>query len=201
MSDRSQRAAPDPEVVARAARGDQAAHRALYDAHRPDVFRIARSFPGLTAEDVDDVIQESFVRAFRHLPKLQQHSRFLPWLLTIARNRAISRLGKRRAEANAAVEFGREAEVHLDVEAEPPDLEAGMELDVVRRVIDSLPEGPERETVHLFYVEGKLSAREIAEKLGVGKSAVTMRLERFRTKVKKRILAEVARLRGEGSDR
>ena len=76
-----------------------------------------------------------------------------------------------------------------------------MELDVVRRVIDSLPEGPERETVHLFYVEGKLSAREIAEKLGVGKSAVTMRLERFRTKVKKRILAEVARLRGEGSDR
>jgi RNA polymerase sigma-70 factor (ECF subfamily) len=67
-------------------------------------------------------------------------------------------------------------------------------------VIASLPEGPEKETVHLFYVEGRLSAREIAERLGVGKSAITMRLERFRGKVKKRILAEVARLRGEGSE-
>jgi RNA polymerase sigma-70 factor (ECF subfamily) len=70
----------------------------------------------------------------------------------------------------------------------------------VRRVIASLPEGAEKETVQLFYVEGKLSAREIADRLGVGKSAITMRLERFRAKVKKRVLAEVARLRGEGSE-
>jgi RNA polymerase sigma-70 factor (ECF subfamily) len=80
-----------------------------------------------------------------------------------------------------------------------PDPEAGAELELVRRLIDDLPEGPEKETVHLFYVEGTLSAREIAERLGVGKSAITMRLERFRTRVKRRLLAEVARLRGEGS--
>jgi RNA polymerase sigma-70 factor (ECF subfamily) len=69
----------------------------------------------------------------------------------------------------------------------------------VRRVIAELPEGPEKETVRLFYLEGELTAREIAERLGVGKSAITMRLERFRAKVKRRVLAEVARLRGDGS--
>lgn len=199
MKDGRQKGTPDLDVVARAAAGDPAAHRALYDAHRPDVFRLARSFGGLGSDDVEDVVQETFVRAFRHLGKLQQHARFLPWLLTIARNRALSRLARRRAESATAAEFGREAEAHLELESEPPDTQVELELELVRRVISSLPEGPEKETVHLFYVEGKLSAREIAERLGVGKSAITMRLERFRAKVKKRILAEVARLRGEGS--
>jgi RNA polymerase sigma-70 factor (ECF subfamily) len=199
VTDGFQKGHPDVELVARAVAGDPIALRSLYDAHRPDVFRVARGFAGLGADDVDDVIQETFVRAFRHLGKLQQHARFLPWLLTIARNRALSRLARRQAEAVTAAEFGREAEAHLELEAEPPDTEAELELDVVRRIIASLPEGPEKETVHLFYVEGKLSAREIAERLGVGKSAITMRLERFRARVKKRILAEVARLRGEGS--
>lgn len=189
----------EAEVIARAVAGDASAQRALYDAYRPDVFRIARSFTGLTPDDVDDVVQETFVRAFRHLGKLEQRERFLPWVLTIARNRAISRFARRQAEAVAAADFGRHAATHIEVETEPPDPEAELELDVVRRVIASLPEGPEKETVHLFYVEGKLSAREIAETLGVGKSAITMRLERFRAKVKRRIVAEVVRLRGERS--
>ena len=84
-------------------------------------------------------------------------------------------------------------------EAPAPDPESGAEVEVVRRVIAELPDGPEKDTVRLFYLEGELSAREIAERLGVGKSAITMRLERFRAKVKRRVLAEVARLRGDGS--
>jgi len=83
------------------------------------------------------------------------------------------------------------------VEADDASREA--ELAVVRRIIEELPEGAEKETVRLFYLEGELSAREIAQRLGVGKSAITMRLERFRAKVKRRILAEVATLRGEES--
>ncbi|HET9452097.1 MAG TPA: RNA polymerase subunit sigma, partial [Aggregicoccus sp.] len=43
----------------------------------------------------------------------------------------------------------------------------------------------------LFYVEGELSAREIAEQLGLGKSAITMRLERFRARVKRELLGRL----------
>ncbi|WP_255203473.1 ECF-type sigma factor, partial [Myxococcus sp. AM011] len=54
-----------------------------------------------------------------------------------------------------------------------------------------LPDGEEKRTVQLFYIEGELSAREIAEQLGVGKSAVTMRLERFRGRIKRELLRRV----------
>lgn len=183
----------------RAAAGDAAAQRAIYDRYRPLVHRVARSFPDLDADDAADVVQESFVRAFRALPRLSDPARLGSWLLAIGRNRALTRLARRRARASLADELTRERAAQGEEAAEMPDPEAGKELELVRRLIDGLPDGPEKETVRLFYVEGELSAREIAERLGVGKSAVTMRLERFRARVKRRLLAEVARLRGEGS--
>jgi RNA polymerase sigma-70 factor (ECF subfamily) len=191
--------AEDAAQVARALAGDAAGHRALYDRYRPGAWRVARSFGDLDGDDVEDVVQEAFVRAFRSLRSLKEPARFGPWLLTIARNRALSRLARRRAGAELSIDLSREAGVTATAEAEQPDPEAGAELEVVRRLIADLPEGPEKETVHLFYIEGQLSAREIALRLGVGKSAITMRLERFRAKVKRRVLAEVARLRGDGS--
>lgn len=191
--------AQDAADVAAALRGDRAAHRALYDRHRPAVHRVARSFPALDADEADDVVQDAFVRAFASLARLEQPARFGPWLLTIARNRAITRLARGRARAQLAEELGRELEALGEGEAPPSEPGAGAELELVRRVVDELPEGPEKETVRLFYLEGGLTAREIAARLGVGKSAITMRLERFRAKVKRRLLAEVARLRGEES--
>jgi len=188
----------DAEHVARAVRGDASAHRVLYDKYRPACARVARGFAELDRDDVDDVVQEAFVRAFQNLGSLKEPARFGPWLLTIARNRALTRLARRKSAQDAADGLQRETEVHEEA-AEPADTTADAEIEVVRKIIADLPDGPEKETVHLFYVEGKLSAREIAERLGVGKSAVTMRLERFRAKVKRKVLAEVARLRGEES--
>jgi RNA polymerase sigma-70 factor, ECF subfamily len=189
----------DAALVARALGGDTLAHRALYDRHRPGAWRVARSFGDFDQDDVEDVVQEAFVRAFRSLPSLKEPGRFGPWVLTITRNRSLSRLARRKVGGELKEDLAREAEVAASEEAKQPDLEAAAELEVVRRVIRELPEGPEKETVHLFYVEGELSAREIALRLGVGKSAITMRLERFRAKVKRRVLAEVARLRGDRS--
>ena len=188
----------DAEHVARAVRGDAAAHRALYDKYRPAAARVARAFAELDRDDVDDVVQEAFVRAFQNLASLKEPSRFGPWLLTIARNRALTRLARRKSAQDVADGLEREAEA-LEASQEQPDPTAEAEIEVVRRLIAELPDGPEKETVHLFYVEGQLSAREIADRLGVGKSAITMRLERFRAKVKKKVLAEVARLRGDES--
>ena len=187
----------DAALVDRANQGDPVALRLLYDRHRPAAFRVARSFGELDRDDVEDIVQEAFVRAFRNLAGLKDRARFSPWLLTIARNRALTHLARRRTAQSVADDLERETESLEAVALPDPDGEA--ELELVRKLIAGLPEGPEKETVHLFYVEGKLSAREIAEKMGVGKSAVTMRLERFRTKVKKILLVEVAKLRGEES--
>lgn len=189
----------DAELVSRAVAGDAAAFRALYDRHRPAVWRLARAFAALDPDEAEDIVQDAFVRAFAHVAKLAHPGRFGPWLLTIARNRALSRLSRRRAVAKLADHLSREAEVLAAGVASLPEPGAGVELELVRKIIAELPEGPEKETVQLFYLEGELSAREIAARLGVGKSAITMRLERFRAKVKRRLLAEVARLRGDES--
>jgi RNA polymerase sigma-70 factor (ECF subfamily) len=189
----------DASLVAEAVTGDRDASRALYVRHRPAAWRLARAFADLDPDDAEDVVQEAFVRAFRSLARLKDPARFGPWLLVITRNRALSRLARRRAGTELAQELSKEVEATSDPEAQPLEGSASAEVELVRRVIAELPEGQEKETVRLFYLEGELSAREIADRLGVGKSAITMRLERFRARVKRRVLAEVAKLRGEGS--
>jgi RNA polymerase sigma-70 factor (ECF subfamily) len=191
---------PVAALVARAVRGEAAAMRALHDEHRASAFRLARGFADFDADDVEDVVQESFVRAFNGLGRLQQPAHFRTWFLTIVRNQALTRLARRRTERDASADLALEKEAHGLHEVHLPDLDAGKEIELVRRIVDGLPEGQEKETVRLFYLEGELSARDIARRFGVGKSAITMRLERFRAKVRQRILAEVATLRGEESD-
>ena len=161
------------------------AEEELYRRYRMAVHRLAATFSELDADEVDDVVQESFVRAFRALKGLKDRERFAAWLFTIARNRARSYLSARSTHDKAAEEACREAELAEGCAlAANEQLEKEAELRAVREVIDGLREGPEKETVRLFYLDGTLSAREIAMRMGVGKSAVTMRLERFRAKIK-----------------
>ena len=177
------------ELVDQAARGGEAAQRELYRRFRPAVVRLAGGFMALDRDEVEDVVQETFIRAFQSLPQLRDVASFQPWLFSIARNRARSRLEAR----------GFLARLREQIAAEAPDpsphfpaaLQSEREEHVVRQLIDELPDGPEKQTVQLFYVEGSLTAREIAERLGVGKSAVTMRLERFRARVKRELLRRV----------
>ncbi|MBU8897604.1 RNA polymerase subunit sigma [Corallococcus sp. H22C18031201] len=177
------------EHVRRAARGEASAFSELYRYTRPMVARLVAGFATLDPDEVEDIIQETYVRAFRALPRLKEVGAFEAWLLSIARNRARTRLERkahaRRVEDDAA-EPGPES-----VPAMPEALQVERDIAVVRQLIDELPEGEEKKTVRLFYIEGELSAREIAEQLGVGKSAVTMRLERFRSRVKRELLRRV----------
>jgi RNA polymerase sigma-70 factor (ECF subfamily) len=187
----------DAELVARAlhegAPGREAEEE-LYRRYRMAVQRLAATFSELDADEVDDVVQESFVRAFRALKGLKDPERFSAWLFTIARNRARSFLTSRATHVRAVEEAMRESQLAEDsVPAVSTQLEREAELRAVREVIDNLREGPEKETVRLFYLEGTLSAREIADRMGVGKSAVTMRLERFRARVRQELCEKLQR--------
>jgi len=178
----------DTALVARAILGGPPGKQAedeLYRRHRTAVTRLVQSFGDLDRDECEDVVQDAFVRAFRALGTLKERDRFAPWLFTIARNRARSFLTSRASHRRAAEEATRQTLLLGDhVPAASSALEKEVEARAVRDVIEGLREGPEKETVRLFYLEGTLSAREIAQRMGVGKSAVTMRLERFRAKVK-----------------
>ena len=186
----------DSVLVGRALSGGlrgKAAEEELFRRYRPAVSRLAASFSELDPDEADDVVQEAFVRGFRALASLKDRDRFAAWLFTIARNRARSYLTSRATHSKAAEEATRESQLLEDhVPAASHLLEKEAELRAVREVIDGLREGPEKETVRLFYLEGTLSAREIAARMGIGKSAVTMRLERFRAKVRAELSQRLA---------
>ena len=183
----------DATLVQQAARGSRDAHRLLFERHRAQVARLVEGFGRLDADEVADVVQETFIRAFNAISRLREPEQFRPWLLQIARNRCLSRHASRQAEGRVHAELAR---LPLEEVAPPPVLQlaAEQEKHIVRELIAALPDGAEKQTVTLFYLEGELSLREIADRNQETKSAVAMRLERFRARVKLQLLARL----GEG---
>lgn len=176
-------------------RGDQAACRQVFLTWRPGVLRLLEGFAQLDADEREDLVQEVFTRAFRAVGNLKSPEAFEGWLLSIARNRGLSALARKASRHEVRERYAQEQDDAAELIPESARLE--LDISMVRRLIESLPEGPEKETVRLFYVEGELSAREIAERMGVGKSAVTMRLERFRARIRRQLMLDVLKRRWE----
>src|SRR5881394_1914735 len=86
-------------VLARARQGDGEAFRALVERHSRSVFRLAFRMTG-NEQDAEDVVQESFLRAYRQLGKFDERASFGTWLYRIAANCSLDlvRSRKRRSE-------------------------------------------------------------------------------------------------------
>jgi RNA polymerase sigma-70 factor (ECF subfamily) len=91
----------DAMLVRQAAGGDETAFRLLVDRHSRSVFRLAFRITG-TREDAEDVVQDTFIRAFRQLDRFESRSNFGTWLYRIGFNCAIdftrSRVRRETAE-------------------------------------------------------------------------------------------------------
>lgn len=120
--------------------------------------------------DIDDVVQESFLRAFQHLDTLREQNRFGAWLLTIVRNTATRMLSRQLREKEIVGELGAAQA------AAAPNMERRELLETLRHQIMRLDPDP-RELLLLRYFAGK-SVREIAALLQVTPDTVKMRLRR-----------------------
>lgn len=78
----------DAAAVAQARAGDEDAFRVLVERHSRSVYRLAYRMTG-RPEDAEDVVQETFVRAFRQLSRFEARSHFATWLYRIGFNCAI----------------------------------------------------------------------------------------------------------------
>jgi RNA polymerase sigma-70 factor (ECF subfamily) len=163
----------DVAIVARIAAGDQDALAELYDRfHRP-CYSFAVRMVGSEGE-AEEVIQETFVRAWRHAARYEQERASVQgWLLSITRNLCIDELRRRRRRAS---EFSG-----LDDAPEPPapdrtDIEAERSIlrEEVRGALRSLP--PEqRSAIELVYFHG-LTSQEVGDALHVPAPTVRSRL-------------------------
>ena len=73
----------EDRVVDRARSGDRDAFRTLVESHSRGVFRLAFRMTG-NEQDAEDVVQETFLRAYRQLDKFQAKASFSTWLFRIA---------------------------------------------------------------------------------------------------------------------
>jgi RNA polymerase sigma-70 factor, ECF subfamily len=95
----------DRAYVARARSGDADAYRVLVERHSRTLFRLAFRMTG-NEQDAEDVVQESFLRAYRQLAKFDDRASFGTWLYRIASNCSLDlvRARKRRSEHLAPAE-------------------------------------------------------------------------------------------------
>ncbi len=119
----------------------------------------------------DDVVQETFWRAWRSLDGLRDPSKLKTWLYAMARHAAVDHLRARERHR---------AEV-LAVDVKAPEKREGDLVDRVMRAVDGL-RGDYRQILLLRYVE-KLSYAEIAEALEMTPTAVGEKLHRVRRMV------------------
>lgn len=187
------KAAPPPELdditLVRAQRGDPRARRDLVVRYQRPVFAIlSRMLHGHGRELIEDVAQDTFLRVFKALPTFQRGgpARLSTWILTIASNRAIDEL-RRRRRPQVPLEEARVGEATGDAAADAIT-ERKMLARVLEQAIADLT--PEHRAAFMLREHHELTYEEIAEHLQIDLGTVKSRLSRARAALR-RALAEV----------
>src|SRR5215472_13495663 len=87
----------DAAVVAQVLAGDRDAFRVLVDRHSRSIFRVVYRMTGNQA-DTEEIVQETFLRAYKSLSRFELRSNFGTWLYRIAVNRALDFLTSRKTQ-------------------------------------------------------------------------------------------------------
>ena len=158
-------------VLARARQGDGDAFRALVERHSHAVFRLAYRMTG-NEQDAEDVVQESFLRAYRQLGRFEARANFGTWLYRIVANCSVDLMRVRQSRQDQSrAESLEDIEPSMAGEGHGPDRLAES-AEIGQRVADAMRElSPlERAAFTLRHHEGR-SIQEISKMLGLGTSA------------------------------
>jgi RNA polymerase sigma-70 factor (ECF subfamily) len=183
--------ATEQELVEQAKRGDTSAFAELVNRYERNIYRLARHITQ-NEDDAEDVLQETFLKAFANLDQFQGHSKFYTWLVRIAVNESLMKLRRRKADRSVSldepVETGEDS-MPREIAAweENPEQKYGRaEMNaILSRAIDSL--SPGFRTVFLLRdVEG-FSTEETASALKLSIPAVKSRLLRARLQLREKL--------------
>ena len=179
------------ELVDHARQGDAAAFTELVNRYERNIYRLARHITQHD-EDAEDVLQETFLKAYSNLGQFQGASKFYTWLVRIAVNESLMKLRRRKADRFVSLDEPVETEsdtVPREIAAweENPEQQysrAEMRA-ILSRAIDGL--SPGFRTVFLLRdVEG-LSTEETASALDLSIPAVKSRLLRARLQLREKL--------------
>jgi len=174
-------------AIERARSGDSDAFRLLVEQHSHAIFRLAYRMTG-NEQDAEDVVQETFLRAYRQLDKYEARSSFSTWLFRIASNYSLDliRMRKRhedRRERGTSEERDILDTVAMDTPGPDRVVYGGQVKDRVNAALNQLS-AQERTAFVLRHFEG-LSIDEIGKALGTGTNATKHSIFRAVQKLRK----------------
>ena len=158
-------------VLARARQGDSEAFRALVETHSRQVFRLAFRMTG-NEQDAEDVVQESFLRAYKQLGRFESRANFGTWLYRIVSNCSVDLMRAKQARHDQSRGDSLDEALDLPATDLPNPERQAQSAEIQRRVQGALAAlSPlERAAFTLRHYEGR-SIEEISRTLGLGTSA------------------------------
>lgn len=180
----------DRELVRRAQKEDKEAFEELVRRHQARVFAVAGGILR-NKEDVEDIAQQVFLKAYFSLKRFDQRAAFSTWLYKITVNECWDLLRKRKVrpllyEADLSEEQARQYGASEEREEQAQDVSERLEKrQELERLLDCLEER-DRTMLVLKEVQG-FSVEEIAEILGINGNTVKVRLFRARQRITERL--------------
>lgn len=181
----------DISLVAECLAGNQLSFQLLVERYQERMFGLVRHYTKSPVE-IEDVVQDTFLKAYTRLSSFQQQSSFYTWLCRIAINTALDFLKRHGRSPVRAVE---DPELDVGLRGRPsssatPAPDARMEREEIQRLTQSvLAELPEIfRTVLVLREFEDLSYQEMADVLGISIGTIESRLFRARARFKDKLL-------------
>jgi RNA polymerase sigma-70 factor, ECF subfamily len=178
-------------LVSQARQGDTRAFGELVRRYEGKIFRLAQHVTN-NREDAEDVLQETFMKAYEHLDQFKGDSKFYTWIVRIAVNQALMKLRRRKTDKSVSldeqIDTGEDTIVR-EIAAWDEDPEQRFSRDelggILDHAVDSLE--PAYRSVFVLRDVEELSTEETAEALGLSIPAVKSRLLRARLQLREKL--------------
>jgi RNA polymerase sigma-70 factor (ECF subfamily) len=181
----------ESQLVAQSREGDATAFNELVRRYEGKIFRLAQHVTQ-NREDAEDVLQETFLKAYEHLDQFKGDSKFYTWIVRIAVNQALMKLRRRKTDKTVSldetIDTGEDT-VTREVAAWDEDPEQRFSRDELGGILDNAVDSLEPLYRSVFVLRDieELSTEETAEALGLSIPAVKSRLLRARLQLREKL--------------
>ncbi len=183
--------AQEDEMIRRTINGDREAFTGLFLKYKDSLFDLAARILGSRAE-AEDVLQDAFIQAYRHLPDFNHESRFSTWLYSIVLNRVRNNLRHRKVVRWSSLDM----KVNDDDDYRAPEfpergpsftheIENRMELEALQNEARLLPTS--YRSIFMLHYFQNLTLEEVSVRLGRPIGTIKVYLHRARRLLYKRL--------------
>lgn len=168
----------EQELIRACQNRDNAAQHRLFDAYAGRLMTICRRYAA-SHQEAEDMLQEAFIRVFKHVGQYRGDGSFEGWLRRITVNTALQFLQKRK------IEFVELDEIRFEPESQDHSAVSGLDAEDLMKLIARLPDGY-RTVFNLFAIEG-YSHEEISAMLHIQTASSRSQLSKARALLREKI--------------